>query len=328
MFIFGIILLLAGIASLLLARRYGARATATAAGVGGPAASARTASRVALGIGLLLLVIGLVFGISSTVYAQDAGEARVIKSFTGDIVGQTTSTGLHVKAPWDSTVNFNIRNQTVTYINPSGGSNSDNNGGTRTGPYITVQDKDGVSENVSITVRYSIRPDSVTTIYRSFRDEESFKASFITQDVRAVVREVPNGYSTLEVLTKRAEIESSIERALTKRWADTGVEVNSISLQEIEAPKAVTQSYAEAQQAQIDVTKQQAKLDATKVSAQQAVVTAQANARANDLLTKSLSSRVLTQHYIDALQASAASGGLIVVPNGSSPLINLPSTTK
>ncbi|ROQ30942.1 regulator of protease activity HflC (stomatin/prohibitin superfamily) [Frondihabitans sp. PhB188] len=327
MFVFALICLVAGVIALVLARRYRASQLATAAGSDAPAPD-KAGNRIALGAGALLVILGLVLGVTSSVYAQDAGEARVIRSFTGQIVGQTTSTGLHVKAPWDSTVNFNIRNQTVTYINPTEGSNSDNNGGVRTGPYITVQDKDGVSENVSITVRYSIRPASVTTIYTSFRDEENFKTSFITQDVRAVVREVPNNYSTLDVLTKRAEIETSIEKALTKRWADTGVEVNSISLQEIQAPAAVTESYAEAQQAQIDVTKQQAKLDATKVSAQQAVVTAQANAKANDLLTKSLSSQVLTQHYIDALQASADKGGLIVVPNGSSPLINIPDASK
>ncbi len=327
MFVFALICLVAGVITLVLARRHRANKLALPGGSEAPAPDT-TGNRIALGAGALLVVLGLVLGVTSSVYAQDAGEARVIRSFTGQIVGQTTSTGLHVKAPWDSTVNFNIRNQTVTYINGTGGSDSDNNGGIRTGPYITVQDKDGVSENVSLTVRYSIRPASVTTIYTSFRDEENFKASFITQDVRAVVREVPNNYSTLEVLTKRAEIEISIEQALTKRWADTGVEVNSISLQEIQAPKAVTESYAEAQQAQIDVTKQQAKLDATKVSAQQAVVTAQANAKANDLLTKSLSSQVLTQHYIDALEASAEKGGLVVVPNGSSPLINIPKATK
>ncbi|MGA1812650.1 prohibitin family protein [Frondihabitans sp. 4ASC-45] len=327
MFVFALICLVAGVITLVLARRHRANKLALPGGSESPAPD-KTGNRIALGAGALLVVLGLVLGVTSSVYAQDAGEARVIRSFTGQIVGQTTSTGLHVKAPWDSTVNFNIRNQTVTYINGTGGSDSDNNGGIRTGPYITVQDKDGVSENVSLTVRYSIRPASVTTIYTSFRDEENFKASFITQDVRAVVREVPNNYSTLEVLTKRAEIETSIEQALTKRWADTGVEVNSISLQEIQAPKAVTESYAEAQQAQIDVTKQQAKLDATKVSAQQAVVTAQANAKANDLLTKSLSSQVLTQHYIDALEASADKGGLVVVPNGSSPLINIPKATK
>ncbi|KQQ26878.1 prohibitin family protein [Frondihabitans sp. Leaf304] len=327
MFVFALICLVAGVITLVLARRSRANKLALPGGSEAPGPD-KTGNRIALGAGALLVVLGLVLGVTSSVYAQDAGEARVIRSFTGQIVGQTTSTGLHVKAPWDSTVNFNIRNQTVTYINGTGGSDSDNNGGIRTGPYITVQDKDGVSENVSLTVRYSIRPASVTTIYTSFRDEENFKASFITQDVRAVVREVPNNYSTLEVLTKRAEIETSIEQALTKRWADTGVEVNSISLQEIQAPKAVTESYAEAQQAQIDVTKQQAKLDATKVSAQQAVVTAQANAKANDLLTKSLSSQVLTQHYIDALEASADKGGLVVVPNGSSPLINIPKATK
>ncbi|RPE76041.1 MULTISPECIES: prohibitin family protein [unclassified Frondihabitans] len=327
MFVFALICLVAGVITLVLARRHRANKLALPRGSEAPGPD-KTGNRIALGAGALLVVLGLVLGVTSSVYAQDAGEARVIRSFTGQIVGQTTSTGLHVKAPWDSTVNFNIRNQTVTYINGTGGSDSDNNGGIRTGPYITVQDKDGVSENVSLTVRYSIRPASVTTIYTSFRDEENFKASFITQDVRAVVREVPNNYSTLEVLTKRAEIETSIEQALTKRWADTGVEVNSISLQEIQAPKAVTESYAEAQQAQIDVTKQQAKLDATKVSAQQAVVTAQANAKANDLLTKSLSSQVLTQHYIDALEASADKGGLVVVPNGSSPLINIPKATK
>jgi hypothetical protein len=88
-------------------------------------------------------------------------------------------------------------------------------------------------------------------------------------------------------------------------------------------PDSVKDSYAAAQQAQIEVTKEQAKLDAVKISSQQEVVKAQAAADANDLLTKSLSPEILQNKYLEALKA----GTVYVVPEGSTPFISTNGST-
>ena len=279
-------------------------------------------ARIAGGIAIALAGVGVVILAVTSFYTQDPGQANVLKDITGNVVGQNNSTGLQAKAPWVDTVTFNIRNQQIVFAGENGAA-SDNNGGTAAGPQITVQDKDGVSSNIDIAVRYSIRPDAVTDIYKKFLSEDNFKTSFIEQDIRSVVRLVPNDFSTLALITNRGDVEAAILKALEARWQDDGVSVDSISLQEIRPPKAVVDSYAAAQQAQINVTKEQANLDAAKVSAQQKVVQAQAEADANAILAASLTDPILRQRYLDTLKELAAAGNLVVVPDGFNGLVNV-----
>jgi regulator of protease activity HflC (stomatin/prohibitin superfamily) len=295
----------------------------TSAGPSKEPESTRKPNRVA-GYGAAgLAVIALIFFASASLYTQDAGEAKVLKDITGNIVGQNNSTGLQTKAPWVETVTFNVRNQQVVFAGKSG-EQSDNSGGAANGPQITVQDKDGVSSNVDIALRYSIRPNAVTDIYREFLNEDNFKKSFIEQDVRSVVRLVPNSFSTIDLLTKRGEVETAVLEALEARWEDDGVVVDSISLQEIRPPESVVASYAAAQEAQINVTKEQANLQAQEVKAQQKVVNAQAEADANALLNASLSPQILQQRYLDTLKELAAAGNLVVTDgSGSGVLLNV-----
>lgn len=123
---------------------------------------------------------------------------------------------------------------------------------------------------------------------------------------------------------------SSIE----ERWKGTAVSVDSLSLQEIRVPDSVKERYNEAQQAQIQVSTEQNKLSAAKVHAQQQIVQSKANgeaqiaaaqgaAKANAILEKSLTDRVLRQHTLDSLKSFAANGGTIVLDTGNSTLLQV-----
>lgn len=272
----------------------------------------RAPKSLPIGVGIVMILIAGGIFISQSVYSQSRGEASVLKSFTGEIKGDAvTDTGLHTKAPWDSRITFDTLNQTVTYINSANGDASDNNGDERTGPYITAQDKNGVSFNVSLTVRYSLDAAKVTDIYSKYKDETNFKKTFVEQDVRSIVRKVPNDFSTVEMLNKQGNLETAIEERLAEVWKGTGVTVNSVALQEVQAPANVRESYAKIAQAQNE-------LEAAQVSAQKNVATAKAQAEANKILnSQPLSDKSLNQKYIDAL----GKGTTFVVPEGSTPLI-------
>lgn len=287
-----------------------------------PGEPIRWPNHLTLGLSIGLAFIAALFVIAGVSYTQTAGEANVITDITGNIDGSSTATGLHPKAPWQDVTEYNIRNQQVVFLGHSQ-NDPDNTGGKANGPQITVQDADGVTSNIDIAVRYSIRPESVVSIYKSFKTESNFRASFIMQDVRSAVRSVPNQFKTLDLLTARTKVESAIQSYLEERWADDGVSIDSVSLQEIRAPKAVTEAYAAAQKAQVNISTQQAKLDATKISSQNQIVQAQAKAKANDLLSQSLTESVLKQNYLDTLASLGAKGNLVVVPNGFNGILNL-----
>lgn len=318
MFGLAIVLVVLAIAGLVLAGVLRARGRATTSEPTG--SSGRPARLVTLG-SAGALALGLIFAALSSFYAQDTGDASVIVSWTGDILGQEVAPGLHVKAPWSSVETFNVRNQQVVFAGKR--ATTDYTGGSALGPDITVQDADGVASDIDIAVRYSIRPDQVTTIYRQFRDETNFVSQFVTQDIRSTVRNAPNQFTTLELITKRVEVNSAIQTALETRWKGTGVTVDSVSLQQITPPASVTQAYADAQNAQIKVTTEQNNLKAAQVSAQQQVVQAQAKAKANETLNRSLTTNVLKQNYIDTLAKLSASGNVVVVPQGFGGIINV-----
>jgi regulator of protease activity HflC (stomatin/prohibitin superfamily) len=312
-FVLGLILIVVALIVVVVVRR-------RRAGSAEAAKQRRNRAVVTAASGITAL-LGVVLVGASSAYAQDTGDASVVVSWTGDILGQETAPGLHVKAPWSTVKTFSVRNQQVVFTGDRG--DTDYTGGSALGPEITVQDADGVTSDIDIAVRYSIRPDQVTTIYKQFRDETNFVSQFVTQDIRSTVRDAPNAFSTLDLITKRADVNTAIQEALTKRWEGTGVTVDSVSLQQITPPKSVTAAYAAAQNAQIKVSTEKNLLEAAQVSAQQQVVEAEAKAKANDSLNKSLTTNVLKQNYIDTLAKLAQSGNVVVVPEGFGGIVNV-----
>lgn len=269
-------------------------------------------------------VIGALIGtglvVFSCFFTQGVGQSAVLVSWTGEIAGTNSSQGLQSKAPWQHAVQFDVRNQRAVYAGDGG---SDNSGGTADGPQITVQDADGVSSNLDIAVTYSIQPQAVQGIYTNYRDEEGLKSRVIANDIRSVVRSVPGAYHTLELLTKRNDVNAAMQKALEQKWAAKGLTVNEVTLQEIRVPDSVKAAYESAQKSQIKVQQAQNDLAATKVSAQQQVVQAQAAAQANKILEKSLTPQVLKQHALDTLKQVAEHGNTVVVPQDFNGFINV-----
>lgn len=312
MFIIGIILAAIGVI-MLLAAITGAR--------GGGISEDRIWPFFVGIIGVLLTLLGGVFIFLSSYWVQDPGESNVLRSWSGEIVGYETKDGWHWKAPWVDVIVFDVRNQRAVYT--GGDSQGDNSGGAADGPQITVQDAEGVTANIDIAIRYSIEPEAVVDIYKDYGTAENLRTRLIFNDIRSVVRDVPGDFSTLELLTSRAEVQLAILNALEKRWEGDGIIVNDVALQEIRYSDEVKGSFAAAAQAKIDVETAKANLQKAEVDAQQKVVQAQAESDANAILNASLSGAILQQRYLDTLAKLAQGGNLVVVPEGFNGLVNV-----
>ncbi len=326
MYIFALILILLGIAALFIgSKQFREAPDFEQRRRGEPGAVITWTKPVARIVGIGFIIVGIIVGAFTVTYVQDPGEAKVQVSWTGEIVGQSTQSGIHTKAPWVTLHTFNIRNQTVNYVDSA----NNDKVADRTGPYITVQDKDGVSSNIALNLQYTIDAKSVSDIYTTYKDEETFKAQFVSNSVRSVVRSVPNKFTTIELITSRGEVEKAMTKALEEKWKGSGVHLDNLNLQEINTPKSVRDSYAQAQQAQIEVEKEKANLEAQQVKAQQQVQSAEAQAKANKVLNANpLSDAALKQKEIEALRAAGEAGSLIVVPSDGNNILSLPTPTK
>ena len=256
-----------------------------------------------------LVLIALLLGFVSMTYTNDEGQAKVLRSWTGEVQGEVTKPGFGMKAPWQSALTYDIRNQQVIFASSKGEPAKDSNG-----PQVTIQDKEGVSANIDISVRYSIKPDAVVDVYKRYGTQENFIAKFIENDIRAGVRTVPAEYGTIQLLNSRAEVEQKITDYLETRWLKHGVQVETVSLQEIRYPKDVQQRFAEAQNARTEVEKANAELEANRIKAE-----------SNKVLAGSLTETNLEQLKYETLREIGKKGNLIIVPEDFSGMVNLPA---
>ena len=327
--ILGILLVVAGVLAFLAAgpvgRKLGeqrAAAVAKAEAKGEDAAEQSTGRMVPTLLrvgGAAGVVIGLITTVGGMAYTQDVGEVKVLRSFTGEVAGVDTTEGLAFKAPWVETVDFDVRNQQAIY---KGEGYPTSEGEMVNGPEITFQDQDKVTGNADIAIRYSIDPGAVGEIYMEYPTQEALSARLIDQDMRSVVRNAFSGYTTAGVLERRGELEQDIREGLEGRWEGAGVIVESVALQGIRYPQSTQDGFAQAQESATSLKKAQADLEVRKAEAEQRKVVAQGEADANRILSESLTPEVLQQQYNETLVEVGKGGNLVVVPEGSTPMID------
>lgn len=267
-----------------------------------------------------LSILGLIVAAGTCFYTQDAGDVVVLRNFGGNIAGSTSETGIHLRAPWQTPIVYDIRNNVISFVADG---TEDYTGGSATGKQVTVNDASGVAADVDIQVNYSLDPSKAIDIYRDYGSQENFVRAIAAVDARSVPREISGQFDTITLLTDRGQFTSAIQDELTKRWEKYGLMIEQVSVQEIRYPESVTSKYAEAQQALIDKEKAQNEQETAKVEAETKKIEAQGEADANKILTESLTSEVLQQRYIDALNEIGKNGNLIITDGSTDSLINV-----
>lgn len=267
------------------------------------------------GVGGLIVAVLLVGG--SCLYAQDVGQVTVLRNWGGSLAGVNTEAGFGVKAPWQDTIVYDIRNNVLSFM---GETEEDQfEGGSANGSAVTINDKGGAAATIDIQVNYSLDPNNAEWLYSNYGTQENFVKSICAVDIRAVPREVSGQFDTISILTARGDFTSAVQDALTKKWEEYGLIVEQVSIQHVLYPQTIIDSYAAAQSAEIAKAKAQNEQETARVEAETQIVRAQGEAEANRLLAESLTPQVVQQHYIEALEKS---GKIYVVPSDSMPMIS------
>lgn len=273
----------------------------------------------AAGVGIMIL--GLVFTFISCLYSQDVGEVIVLRSIGGSIAGHTTEAGFHFTAPWNETITFDTRNNLINFY---ASEKYEYDGGSATGPDVTINDKSGAKADIDIQVNYSLNPDYAEHLYSEYGTQENFTQNYISNDLRSVAREVSGRFDTITMLTDRSKYTNAVEKALMKKWKKNGLVVEQVSVQDVRYPSSVTNAYTEAQAAEVKKKKAQNEQESAKIEADTKVMQAQKEAEANAAISNSLTDSLLQQQYIDALKEMAKGGNTILIPEGTTPIV----TTK
>ena len=268
----------------------------------------------------IAFVIALIASVLGCVYAQDIGEVKVIRNMGGAIEGTSTEAGFHFKAPWQDTVTYDIRNNVLSFM---GDSEADQfEGGSANGSAVTINDKSGTTATIDIQVNYSLDPQTAEELYANYGTQENFVKSVCAVDIRSIPREVSGQFDTISILTARGDFTSAVQDALTEKWKDYGLIVEQVSIQNVVYPDSIKDKYSEAAAAEIAKTTAENQKEVAQVEADTKVVQANGEAEANRVLAESLTPEVIQQNYINALKDISANGNLVVVPEGSTPVVS------
>ena len=137
------------------------------------------------------------------VYAQDVGEAVVIRNLGGSTAGHTTEAGFHLKAPWQDVTSWDIRNRLINLYRDNE-YRYDN--GSYDGATVTVNDQSGTKADVDVQVIYSIDPESVERLYADYGTQEAYVSNYVSNDQRAL-----NAQETAKVEAETKAIEAQGE---------------------------------------------------------------------------------------------------------------------
>lgn len=269
------------------------------------------------------LALTVLFAGSSMIYAQSVGEVVVFKNWGGSLAGSDSTAGFGVKMPWQDTVKYDIRNNVLSFM---GDEEEDQfEGGSANGSAVTINDAGGASATIDIQVNYSLDPSAAEDLYVNYGSQENFVKSICAVDIRAVPREVSGQFDTISILTARGDFTNAVEDALREKWEPYGLIVEQVSIQNVVYPQSIVDKYAEAQAAEIARATAENNQEVARVEAETKIIEAEGEAEANRILSASLTTQVIQQRYIEALTSIGANGNLVVVPEGSDPII---STTK
>lgn len=281
-------------------------------------------TRVAISF-ISISILAIVLTILFCLYSVDAGEVVVLRNWGGDLAGYTEEAGFHLKAPWQRAIRYDVRNNLVNLYREAEYSYD---GGAAEGACVTVNDKGGASADIDLQVVYSLDADAAMQLYIDYGTQKHFTETVIQNDVRATAREVAGKYDTMTMLTNRGEFTKGLRDALAEKWQKFGLSVEQVSVQDVRYPETITKKYAEAQAAEVAKAQALNEQETAKVKAETKRIEAEGEAAANKVLSDSLTPEVVQQHYIDALVTIGENGNLVVVPEGSQPIVQTTSKQK
>jgi regulator of protease activity HflC (stomatin/prohibitin superfamily) len=243
-------------------------------------------------IGLFILI-----GLSSSIfYTIDAGERAVIfKKFGGgldkeNVIGQ----GFNFKAPWNTLHVYDVKENSAEES-------------------MDVLDKNGLSINVDVTVRFHPIYEQIGYLHENFGVR--YIETLVIPEVRSAVRQVMGRFTAEEIYsTKRAEVETSIKEETAVSLGANNIEMKTLLIRSINLPEQIKLAIENKLTQEQEALAYQFRLEKEKSEAERKRIAASGEAQANNIVNSSLTDRLLKMRGIEAtLELSKSPNSKIIV---------------
>ncbi|NLB61154.1 MAG: prohibitin family protein [Clostridiales bacterium] len=213
---------------------------------------------------------------------------------------------------------------------------------TRVIPGLTGQTEDAQYLEMVIDIKYRVNKERAFEVFRLYRTLENVSQSLIEPTVQRSIETITTQYNVIEILgEERNAVYTGIEEELTERLSKNGIDFISINFMDTDAGEAIEvaiQNEAVAKkevetaqqrlekvqiESQEKIIQSEAERDAAKIKAEMLLIEANAQAEANEILSKSLTPELLKKMEMDARMK----WGWVTVYTGQA-IVDVPQATE
>jgi regulator of protease activity HflC (stomatin/prohibitin superfamily) len=183
---------------------------------------------------------------------------------------------------------------------------------------MEVLSSNGLNIQVDVTVRVNPRFDKIGFLHESFGQD--YLNSLVRPEIRSSVRKIIGRFTPEELYsTRRDEVQQMIQKDLQATLERNFIDLRATLIRGISLPDKVRMAIEEKIEAEQSALKYEYILQQERKEAERRIIEAEAKAKANSILSASLSDKILKDKGIEAtLQlANSPNSKVIIVGSGS-----------
>jgi regulator of protease activity HflC (stomatin/prohibitin superfamily) len=248
---------------------------------------------------VVVLVVLLLFG-GRMFLIIDAGERGVVfRPYTTGLDKENIyGEGFHIIAPWNKMYVYNVREQ------------------QRDEP-MDVLDKNGLSINMDVTVRFNPIYQEIGELYQQFGI--NYINVLVIPEVRSTVRQVAGRYTAEEInSTKRSEVEVAIKSETEEVLDENYIDMRALLIRSINLPDQIKNAIESKLTQEQEARAYEYRLQSAELEADRKRIEAEGISNYNEIISNSLTDNILKQRGIEATLELAESQNAKIVIIGSS----------
>ena len=251
---------------------------------------------VPLFIGIVILIIV----IAKSTVTIDSGEAGVLyRTFGGGVVTENPplSEGFHFVAPWNKVFVYEVRQQSLD-------------------EKMTVLSSNGLEIKLDASVWFQPAYDDLGKLHKE--KSEAYIERLLKPALRSATRAVVGRYNPEQLYSsKREAIQEEILEETQILLRDQYVQVNEVLVRDVSLPPTIKEAIERKLRQEQESLEYEYRLTKAEQEAERQRIDAEGKARANRILSESLTEKVLMEKGIQATLELAKSGNAKTVIIGS-----------
>lgn len=245
---------------------------------------------------IIVVVVGIIFIANSTVNINSGQAGVLFERFGGGVVTDEAplEEGFHIVAPWNSVFVYDVRQQTIDES-------------------MKVLSSNGLDITLDVTIWFEPTYDQLGLLHKE--KGENYIPKLIQPAVRSASRTVVGRYKPEELYAqKRESIQNEMYDETQQLLKNQYVQVNRILVRDVSLPATIKQAIERKLKQEQESLEYEFRLEKAAKEKQRQEIEAEGKARANEILSASLTDKILQEKGIQAtIELSKSENSKVIV---------------